>query len=130
VKIQVFARYPGIAGFLVYNHDGGRSTVGFTLDFLWNFLRLLQYVFPLFLGLSAIIATLSVWVGRKEGWSVADSLYFGFITALTVGYGDLRPKHGVNKFIAVVLALFGLITSGILVAVAVEAVAVTFRERA
>lgn len=103
--------------------------MGFTLDFLWNLARLMQHVFPLFLGLGAIIATLSVWVGRKEKWSVADSLYFGFITALTVGYGDLRPTLGMNKFIAIVIALFGLVTSGILVAIAVEAVAVTFRER-
>ena len=104
--------------------------MGFTIDFLWNLAGLARHVVPLFVGLGAIIAVLSVWVGRKEGWSVGDSLYFGFITALTVGYGDLRPTRGMNKFIAIVIALFGLITSGILVAIAVEAVSVTFRERA
>lgn len=60
---------------------------------------------------------------------MADSLYFGFITALTVGYGDLRPTSGRNKFFAVIIALFGLITSGILVAIAVEAVSMTYRTR-
>jgi voltage-gated potassium channel len=104
--------------------------MGFTLEFLWNLGATLRHVFPLFLGLGAIIAALSVWVGRKEGWSMADSLYFGFITALTVGYGDLRPTCRRNKFIAIVIALFGLITSGILVAVAVEAASATFQERA
>ena len=101
----------------------------FTLDFLWNLAALLWHVLPLFIGLGAIIATLSIWVGHKEHWSATDSLYFGFITALTVGYGDLRPTRVMNKFIAVLIALFGLITSGILVAIAVEAVAVTFRAR-
>jgi voltage-gated potassium channel len=104
--------------------------MGFTLDFLWNLAKLSGQVLPLFAGLAAIIAGLSAWVGHKEGWSLSDSLYFGFITALTVGYGDLRPTRGVNKFIAIVIALFGLITSGILVAIAVEAVAITYRARA
>lgn len=103
--------------------------MGLTIEFLWNLAGLAGHVLPLFIGLGAIIAALSVWVGRKEGWSTGDSLYFGFITALTVGYGDFRPRYGVNKFIAIVIALFGLVTSGILVAIAVEAVTVTFRER-
>jgi voltage-gated potassium channel len=103
--------------------------MGFTLNFLWNLVGLLRHMLPLFTGLGVIISALSIWIGRREGWSIADSLYFGFITALTVGYGDLRPTLRLNKFIAVVIALFGLITSGILVAVAVEAVAITFQER-
>jgi voltage-gated potassium channel len=102
--------------------------MGFTLNFLWNLAGLLRHVLPLFAGLGLIITGLSIWIGRREGWSIADSLYFGFITALTVGYGDLRPTLRSSKFIAVVIALFGLITSGILVAIAVEAVAVTFQD--
>lgn len=103
--------------------------MGFTLEFLFNLAGLVRHVLPLFAGLAAIIAALSVWVGRREGWSVGDSLYFGFITALTVGYGDLRPSRGTSKFVAIVIALFGLITSGILVAIAVEAVAITYEAR-
>ncbi|NKI34749.1 two pore domain potassium channel family protein [Wenzhouxiangella sp. XN79A] len=102
----------------------------FTFSFLWNLARVLWLLAPLFLGLGAIIAGLSAWVGRREGWSIGDSLYFGFITALTVGYGDLRPTTGRNKFLAIVIALFGLITSGILVATAVEVVSMSFRSRA
>lgn len=100
-----------------------------TLAFLSNFFSLAQLVLPLFLGLGVIIAALSVWVGWREGWSVSDSLYFGFITALTVGYGDFRPTLGQTKFIAIILALFGLVTSGILVAIGVEAAALTFSQR-
>lgn len=98
----------------------------FTLTFLWTLARIVAHLLPLFLGLAAIISALSVFIGRKEGWSVADSLYFGFITALTVGYGDLRPTRGLNKLLAIVITLFGLITSGILVAIAVEAVSITY----
>ncbi|MEE4637259.1 MAG: ion channel [Wenzhouxiangella sp.] len=102
-----------------------------TLEFLINLWTLLVHLLPLFFGLSVIIAILSILVGRKENWSVGDSLYFGFITALTVGYGDFRPRSGAAKLAAIIIALFGLITSGILVAVAVEAVAISFgRQRA
>lgn len=104
--------------------------MAFTFDFLGNLARLLGHLAPLFVGLSAIIASLSIAVGRSEKWSLTDSLYFGFITALTVGYGDFRPTRGPNKFLAIVIAIFGLITSGILVAVAVEAVGMTFAQRA
>jgi len=101
----------------------------FTLDFLWNLGSVLLLLLPLFLGLGLIIAVLSIIIGRREGWSFGDSLYFGFITALTVGYGDLRPTVGLNKFLAIVIALFGLITSGILVAIAVEVVSMTFQSK-
>lgn len=103
--------------------------MGFTLDFLGNLATLVGHVAPLFFGLGLIIATLSLSVGRIEQWSALDSLYFGFITALTVGYGDFRPSRSVAKFLAIVIAVFGLMTSGILVAVAVEAVTVTFAQR-
>jgi voltage-gated potassium channel len=102
----------------------------FTMDFLWNLGSVLVHVLPLFAGLAMIIGILSVVIGYREGWSIGDSLYFGFITALTVGYGDLRPTSGLNKLIAIVIALFGLITSGILVAISVEVVAITFRGEA
>ena len=97
-----------------------------TLEFLVTLGSLLVHLLPLFFGLSVIIAALSVLVGQKERWSLADSLYFGFITALTVGYGDFRATHGITKLVAILIAVFGLMTSGILVAVAVEAVSISF----
>jgi len=102
----------------------------FTAEFLWNLGAVLLQVLPLFSCLALIIAMLSIAIGRLERWSVGDSLYFGFITALTVGYGDLRPTTGINKVLAIVIALFGLIMSGILVAIAVEVLSMTFKARA
>jgi voltage-gated potassium channel len=100
--------------------------MSFTLDFLYGMAVAMLHIGPLFLGLASIISVLSIWVGRGEGWSVLDSLYFGFITALTVGYGDLRPSQGRGKFIAVLIALLGLITTGVLVAVAVSVAGASF----
>jgi hypothetical protein len=98
----------------------------FTLDFLINLGALIWAVAPLFLGLGVIIATLAVAAGRREGWSAADSFYYGFITATTVGYGDITPTTGLGKLYAIMLAVIGLIFTGIMVALAVEAAGTTF----
>ena len=100
----------------------------FTVTFLGNLGAMLLDGAPLFLALALIIASLAVFVGRREGWSVGDSLYFGFITALTVGYGDMRPSYGLGKFLAIVIALVGMITTGIVVALAVESTSLSWDE--
>jgi len=60
------------------------------VDFLLIFSRLAGDGFPLFIDVSLIISLLSILTGRKERWTVSGSLYFGFITASTVGYGEMR----------------------------------------
>jgi len=98
----------------------------FTLEFLTNLAGLIWAAAPLFLSLGVIIATLAVAAGRREGWNAADSLYYGFITATTVGYGDMTPTTGLGKLYAIMLAVIGLIFTGIMVALAVEAAGTTF----
>ena len=97
----------------------------YTLEFLLNVARMVAHGLPLLLGLCLVIAGLAVAVGRQEGWSLGDSLYFGFITATTVGYGDFRPTHGRGKFLAILIAPVGLVMTGIIVALAVQAASVT-----
>jgi len=60
-------------------------------------------------------------VGKHEGWSRFDSFYWSFITATTVGYGDVRPTRRKSKVIAIIVAFLGLTLSGIVIAVAVQA---------
>lgn len=98
----------------------------FTLGFLGNLAGLVWVGGPLFLGLGLIIAALAIAAGRREGWSTGDSLYYGFITATTVGYGDMTPTTGRGKFYSILLAMLGLIFTGIIVALAVEAAGTTF----
>ena len=90
------------------------------VSFIVEMARLLFDYFPLLLGLGAIISIISIGIGRTEGWSISDSLYFGFITATTVGYGDMRPTLVASKFLAIILAIMGVIFTGIIVAIAVE----------
>jgi hypothetical protein len=93
---------------------------GLTTTFLKNFVFDLWVTFPLLLSLAVVVTVLGQIVGKKEGWSPFDSLYWSFITATTVGYGDLRPTKRSSRIIAIVIALVGFVLTGILVAVAVH----------
>lgn len=93
----------------------------FTLTFIEFFLTVVFYLGPLLLFLFLLIATAGIFVGRIEKLSILDSIYYAMITATTVGYGDIRPKHKASKLIAVFIALVGLVTTGIIVTVGVLA---------
>jgi len=94
---------------------------GLTATFLKEFFFGLWLTLPLLLTLAAIVTALGQLVGKKEGWSRFDSLYWSFITATTVGYGDIRPVRKASRILSVAIALVGLTLTGILVAVAVHA---------
>lgn len=103
--------------------------MGFSIDFMVELLRLVFYGLPLFIAFILAISALGVWIGKMEGWCLSDSLYFAFITATTVGYGDFHPEQSRCKYLAILIALLGLIFTGVLVAVAVEAVGIVVDTR-
>lgn len=94
---------------------------GLTITFLKEFGLGLWLCSPLLLSLAVAITLLGRVAGRTEGWSRFDSFYWSFVTATTVGYGDVRPVNRASKVIAIVIALMGLTMTGILVAAAVHA---------
>src|SRR6185503_12030032 len=94
--------------------------IGLTLTFLKQFGIDLYLVFPLLLSLAALITLLGQAVGVKEDWSRFNSFYWSFITASTVGYGDIRPTKPGSKILAILIAFLGLTFSGIIIAVAVN----------
>ena len=97
---------------------------GLTTAFLKEFVFDLWVTSPLWLTLATAVTVLGQLAGKKEGWSQFDSFYWSFITATTVGYGDVRPTKRAPRILAIVIALVGLMLTGILVAVAVHAATV------
>jgi len=94
----------------------------FTIAFVGELARLVFYFLPLFITLSLAIICLALWIGKREKWGKGDSIYFGFVTATTVGYGDFHPTKNSSKFVAIMISVVGLIMTGILVAISLEAV--------
>ncbi|MBS0451485.1 MAG: two pore domain potassium channel family protein [Proteobacteria bacterium] len=85
---------------------------------LW---RGLGIVWPVVSSLLVLMALLGLAVAGLEGWPLSDGLYFSFVTGLTVGYGDLVPKTGGGRVLAMSIGLGGIVLTGFVVAVAVEA---------
>ena len=100
----------------------------FTIDFIQMFLAGLFYIAPLLVSILLVIVVLGHFLGRLEGWSRLDSLYFAFITATTVGYGDFQPSKRLSKILAIVIALVGIVFTGIVVAIALHAGQHAFKE--
>lgn len=61
-------------------------------SFLAHFWAALRVVWPILSALLVVMVGLGVVVGRIEHWPLRDSLYFTFVSGLTIGYGDLVPK--------------------------------------
>ena len=66
-------------------------------------------------------AAAGVVAGLIEGWSVQESIYFAFVSGLTIGYGDLAPKLLLSRTLAICIGLCGVLFTAILAAVAVKA---------
>ncbi len=91
-------------------------------DFLHAHWLLISEFLILLLVLLALVTVSGMAMARFDGLSAEDGIYFAFITALTIGFGDFVPKSRASRVIAILLALLGLVIVGILVAVAVHAV--------
>jgi hypothetical protein len=60
-------------------------------------------------------------IGRIEDWRITDALYFTFVTGLTIGYGDLTPKHFSARLLAISIGFAGIVLTGLVAAVSVQA---------
>jgi hypothetical protein len=55
-------------------------------------------------------------------------MYFSFITAFTIGYGDITPITIIGRVLAILMGLIGIIFTGLVVAVATRALVNTIEE--
>lgn len=66
-------------------------------------------------------------IGQFEGWSWFDSIYYSFITAGTLGYGDFSPKTQIGRALALVFLPIAVASAGEILG-AVSKVLVTRRQ--
>jgi hypothetical protein len=98
-------------------------------QFLTELWRGLKIVWPIVSGLLATMAALGLVIGWREGWSVGESIYFAFVSGLTIGYGDLAPKEPLSRILAIVIGFTGILLTGLVAAIGVRALEIVSRGR-
>jgi len=91
--------------------------------------RQFRVVWPIQSGVLFAIIGPGLLIGRIEGWRIDDALYFTFVTGLTIGYGDLTPRHVVSRLLAVLIGFAGIVLTGLVAAVSVQALRATADDR-
>jgi Na+-translocating ferredoxin:NAD+ oxidoreductase RnfE subunit len=81
----------------------------------------LRVVWPILSVLLGLIVVLGLVVGALEGWSPQESVYFAFVSGLTIGYGDLVPKSLLTRALAIAIGACGVLVTALIAAVAVKA---------
>jgi len=89
--------------------------------FVAGLLTGLRVVWPILSVLLGLIIALGLVVGVIEGWSVHESIYFAFVSGLTIGYGDLAPKSLLTRVLSIVIGVCGVLVTALLAAIAVRA---------
>lgn len=100
----------------------------FTLTFIDYFFTATALSLPLLLFFILFIVVIGQFVGRLEGWRRFDALYWTFITAFTVGYGDIKPSRRVGRLLSLFVALFGIMFTGIIVSITVATATQSFEK--
>jgi hypothetical protein len=81
----------------------------------------IHLTWPVLSTMLAFQVALGLLIGLVEGWSVGDSIYFTFITGLTIGYGDIVPRQVLARALAIGIGVSGLLLTGVIAAIAVHA---------
>jgi len=90
-------------------------------EFAAGLLAGLRVVWPILSALLVLIMALGVVVGLLEGWSLGESIYFAFVTGLTIGYGDFAPKLLITRALSIAIGMCGVLVTALLAAIAVKA---------
>jgi len=90
-------------------------------NFLDGLLTGLRVVWPILSAQLILIIALGLIVGLLEGWSVQESIYFAFVSGLTIGYGDLAPRLLLTRALAIAIGMCGVLLTALMAAIAVKA---------
>jgi potassium channel subfamily K len=92
----------------------------------WYSLLLSVIAFGILWGVGAVV----FWQCEREtqGMTYFQALYFGYISLLTIGYGDLTPKSNVGKPFFIVWSLIAVPTMTILISDMSDTVIASFKK--
>ncbi len=93
----------------------------FTVLVVQQFCYGISLTMPLLMLLLIPIIGLGQWVGHIEKWEKFTAFYWSFITALTIGYGDIRPVAKSARTLSIVIGMLGIMFTGIIVAITIAA---------
>jgi hypothetical protein len=89
--------------------------------FLSGLLAELRVVWPILSALLLLMTGLGLVIGVREGWSIQESIFFAFVSGLSIGYGDLVPRFLLTRALAIGIGLCGVLLIALTAAVAVKA---------
>jgi hypothetical protein len=89
--------------------------------FLRAFWRELGVIWPILSALFVAQLALGGLIAYLEEWPLGSAAYFTFVTGLTIGYGDLVPSRLITRLIAVLIGFLGILVTGLVAAVGVQA---------
>jgi hypothetical protein len=81
----------------------------------------IHVTWPVLSTILGIQLALGLLTGFIEGWPLGHTVYFTFITGLTIGYGDLVPRQTLTRILAIGIGFSGLFVTGLIAAIAVHA---------
>jgi hypothetical protein len=96
--------------------------------FTYHFFVAIRNVKSVTLALIALIIAGAGAITVFEKMSFADTLYFAFVTGLTIGYGDIVMKTPGGRFIALLIGFVGILFTGLMVAILVYGVRESLEE--
>ena len=97
-------------------------------SFSRHFFRAIWHVKAVILMLVAMVAAGAGAVTLVEKMPYGDSLYFAFVTGLTIGYGDIVVKTPFGRLVALLIGFVGILFTGLMVAALVLAVRESYEE--
>ena len=92
------------------------------LQFCREFFQIASRIRGVLFTLILLIAAGGWLLARLESIPFWDGQYLAFVTALTIGYGDVSPTLPLPKVICILLGVIGMIWVGLIVGVASVAV--------
>jgi hypothetical protein len=96
--------------------------------FAGYFFQYAYYLRGVLVSLLVLIFLCAVAISHFEGLPLGESLYFAFITGMSIGYGDISPVTAWGRVVSVAIGIIGMLTTGMTIAIATRALATTVKD--